>query len=49
MKITKHGDEELIQGAKVQYKILKNLDHENVMKAESFYTDMTKMTTYLVC
>lgn len=49
MKITKHSDEELIDSAKVQFKILKNLNHENVMKAKSFYTDMSKMTTYLIC
>ncbi len=49
VKVTKQGDEELIEGSKIQFKILKNLDHENVMKAEAFYTDRVKMTTYLVC
>lgn len=49
VKITKQGDEELIEGARVQYKILKSLNHKNVMKAEAFYTDKLKLTTYLVC
>ena len=42
------SDEELFHISRKEYDIINSLDHENIIKAEGFYTNTLRKEAYLV-